>query len=662
MNKHPDKRTDSEKEDMEFLKQQQIEGKSVNRGGRGPRGAMLKEKPKDMKGTFMKLVRYIGRSRYLVIGLFVATIISALLNLAGPALLGEAVNSMNEEIGEETLAENPGVTVGGEINGNKVMSIETDDEGKTKAYVFNEDRLIQMVMLLGLTYLISATISYFTSLFSAKLSQTTVYTMRRDLFGNMSYLPIKFIDTHQHGDLMSRMTNDVDNISNSISMSLSSLFSGVVTLVGTFVMMLYYSWQMTLVSLIIIPLTVLVSALLSKVMRKYFVRQQRVLGALNGQVEEMVTGYATVMAYGHEDESQEEFEKLSVELKKTGIKANIFGSIMGPLMNMIGNIGFLAVAVAGGVFASNNVIKIGTILTFIQYSRNLSRPINEIANQYTNFVTAIAGAERVFEVMDSPKESDEVKPDIDVNGVRGDIDFDEIEFAYKEGEPVLKKFDLHVKQGQTIAIVGRTGSGKTTVVNLLTRFYDLDGGRIMLDGRDITEISKKSLRDSIGIVLQDTVLFTDTVANNIRYGNQNATDEQVRAAAHTANADVFIERLPDGYDTMLTGSGANLSQGQRQLLAIARAVLADPKILILDEATSSVDTRTEMQIQQAMINLMENRTSLVIAHRLSTIRGADKIIVLSDGHIVESGSHDELLARKGVYYDLYMTQFSGVET
>ena len=304
MNKHPDKRTDSEKEDMEFLKQQQIEGKSINRGGggRGPRGAMLKEKPKDMKGTFTKLVRYIGRSKYLVIGLFVATIISALLNLAGPALLGEAVNAMNEEVSAEKFDDSVGV--GSIIDGNKVISVETDDNGKTKAYVFNEDRMINMVLLLGLTYLVSATISYFTSIFSAKLSQTTVYTMRRDLFGNMSYLPIKFIDTHQHGDLMSRMTNDVDNISNSISMSLSSLFSGVVTLIGTFAMMLYYSWQMTLVSLIIIPLTILVSTLLSKVMRKYFVRQQRVLGALNGQVEEMVTGYATVMAYGHEDESQ----------------------------------------------------------------------------------------------------------------------------------------------------------------------------------------------------------------------------------------------------------------------------------------------------------------------------------------------------------------------
>ncbi len=653
MNKR--RQSESEKKDMEFLKNQQIEGKPT--GGR--RGTMLKEKPKDMKGTVRKLVDYIGRSKYLVITLFVATVISAILGLLGPVYLGEAINAMNERVPAEEVTSAP--AVGDLIDGKKVVLIETVEE-ELRVYVFNEKRMLNTVFILALIYLVSSTINYITGRISAKLSQTTVYTMRRDLFGNMSYLPIKFIDTHKHGDLMSRMTNDVDNISNSISASLSSLFSGVVTLVGTFAIMLYYSWQMTLVAFIIIPMTIAVSTMLSKVMRRYFVRQQRVLGSLNSHVEEMVTGYATVMAYGREDESQEEFNRISADLKKTGIKASIFGSIMGPLMNMIGNIGFLAVAVAGGLFAANNVIQIGTILTFIQYSRNLSFPINEIANQYTNFVTAIAGAERVFEIMDSPKENDEVKPDIDVNEVKGDIDFDEIEFSYKEGEPVLKKFDLHVKRGQTIAIVGRTGSGKTTIVNLLTRFYDINSGKISLDGRDITEISKKSLRDSIGIVLQDTVLFTDTVANNIRYGNMSATDEEVRAAARTANADVFIERLPDGYNTMLTGSGANLSQGQRQLIAIARAVLADPKILILDEATSSVDTRTEMQIQQAMIKLMENRTSLVIAHRLSTIRDADKIIVLSDGHIVESGNHDELILQKGVYYDLYMTQFSGLET
>ncbi|MBP5237460.1 MAG: ABC transporter ATP-binding protein, partial [Clostridia bacterium] len=341
---------------------------------------------------------------------------------------------------------------------------------------------------------------------------------------------------------------------------------------------------------------------------------------------------------------------------------NIFGSVMGPIMNCIGNAGFLLVAVAGGYFAVREIITIGAILMFIQYSKNITRPINEIANLYTSFLTAIAGAERVFEIMDSKKENEEPAKDIDVASVRGDIDFDDIGFAYKEGEPVLKGFDLHVKQGQKIAIVGRTGSGKTTVVNLLTRFYDIDSGKIRLDDEDIAEISKNSLRSSIAIVLQDTVLFTDTIANNIRYGKLDATDEEIRAAAHTANADVFIERLPEGYDTVLTASGGNLSAGQRQLISIARAVLADPKILILDEATSSVDTRTEMQIQQAMLNLMHNRTSLVIAHRLSTIRDADKIIVLSDGHIVESGSHDELLAQGGVYYDLYMTQFSGVQT
>ena len=391
-------------------------------------------------------------------------------------------------------------------------------------------------------------------------------------------------------------------------------------------------------------------------------RQQKVLGELNGHIEEMVTGYSTVVAYSHEKTSVEEFETLSDDLRRTGIKANIFGSIMGPIMNCIGNAGFLLVAVAGGYFAIKEVITLGAILMFIQYSKNITRPINEIANLYTSFLTAIAGAERVFEVMDAKKEDEEQTPDIDVASVRGDIDFDEIGFAYKEGEPVLKGFDLHVKQGQKIAIVGRTGSGKTTVVNLLTRFYDIDSGKIRLDDEDIRDISKRSLRSSIAIVLQDTVLFTDTIANNIRYGRLDATDEEVRAAARTANAGTFIERLPEGYETVLTGSGSNLSQGQRQLISIARAVLADPKILILDEATSSVDTRTEMQIQQAMLNLMHNRTSLVIAHRLSTIRDADKIIVLSDGHIVESGSHDELLAQNGVYHDLYMTQFSGVQT
>lgn len=629
MNEQPKrKKTNGVDEDMEYLKKQQMEGKNMRRGG--PGGPMIREKPKDMKGTLKRLIAYIGKSKYLVAGLLIATIISTALNLLGPILQAEAINSMEYE------------TESGEV-------------------IFYGERVIRMLILLGAVYLFSSGISYFTGLFSAKLSQSTVYTMRKDLFSNIICLPIKFIDTHQHGDLMSRMTNDVDNISNSVSQSLASLFSCVVMLVGSFAIMFYYSWQMTLISLVTIPITLFVSAFMAKFMRKYFVRQQKVLGQINSNVEEMVTGYSTVVAYGHEDKAINEFEKLSDDLKRTGIKASIFGSVMGPLMNCIGNSGFLLVAVAGGIFASKNIIDIGTILLFIQCSRNITRPINEIANQYANFLTAIAGAERVFEVMDHPKESDENNPDIDIEAVKGDINFDKIDFSYVPGEQVLKSFDLEVYKGHTIAIVGKTGSGKTTVVNLLTRFYDIDSGRILLDNKDIREISKRSLRSSIAIVLQDTVLFTDTIANNIRYGKLDATDEEVRAAAHTANADTFIERLPDGYNTLLTGGGTNLSQGQRQLISIARAVLANPKILILDEATSSVDTRTEMQIQQAMIRLMENRTSLVIAHRLSTIRDADLIIVLSDGHIAEAGDHEQLIVKKGLYYDLYMTQFSGME-
>ena len=629
MNDKRKKAAQNEKEDMEFLKKQQMAGKDIRR--RGPGGPMLKEKPKNLKGTLRRLISYIGKSKYLLMGLFAASLAATVIGLIAPILQKEAIDAVHFKTAEDT-------------------------------YIFNESRLIQMLISLGVLYLVNSGMTFFLSAGAAKLSQRTVYSLRRDLFNNMVRLPVKFTDTHQHGDLMSRMTNDVDNVSNTISQSMTSLFSGIVSIVGTFGIMFYYSWQMTLIAFVTIPATIFVSMFMGKFMRKYFVRQQKVLGQLNGHIEEMVTGYSTVVAYSHEKKSVEEFEVLSDDLRRTGIKANIFGSIMGPIMNCIGNAGFLLVAVSGGYFAVRGDISLGAILMFIQYSKNITRPINEIANLYTGFLTAIAGAERVFEVMDAKKEDEEELPDIDVASVKGDIDFDNIGFAYKEGEPVLKGFDLHVKQGQKIAIVGRTGSGKTTVVNLLTRFYDIDSGKIRLDDEDIKDISKRSLRSSIAIVLQDTVLFTDTIANNIRYGKLDATDEEVRAAARTANADVFIERLPEGYDTVLTGSGSNLSQGQRQLISIARAVLADPKILILDEATSSVDTRTEMQIQQAMLNLMHNRTSLVIAHRLSTIRDADKIIVLSDGHIVESGSHDELLAQNGVYHDLYMTQFSGVQT
>ena len=411
----------------------------------------------------------------------------------------------------------------------------------------------------------------------------------------------------------------------------------------------------------------MVSTNLAKFMRKYFVRQQKLLGQLNGEVEEMVTSYKTVVAYGREEKALGDFSDSSEKLRKCSISAKVWGSIMGPCMNFLGNFQYVLIAAVGGFFALYpqpfmRQISIGNIQSMLQYSKKLTRPVNEIANQYAAILTALAGAERIFEIMDSADEIDEGRSEIKVSDIKGNIRFENIDFAYEEGEPVLKGLDLWVKPGQKIAIVGATGSGKTTIVNLLTRFYEIDGGQITVDGVDVTDIPKETLRHSIAIVLQDTVLFSDTIRNNIKYGRPDATDEEMREAARLAKADVFIDRLPDGYDTVLAESGSNLSQGQRQLLSIARAVLADPKILILDEATSSVDTRTEMHIQQAMIALMKNRTSLVIAHRLSTIRDADKIVVIKDGKVAEAGNHEELLAVGGEYHKLYSNQFAGIST
>jgi len=451
-------------------------------------------------------------------------------------------------------------------------------------------------------------------------------------------------------------------VSNTVSTTLGSLVSAVVTLIGTLSVMLYYSPLMTLVAMVSIPLTIFTTTMMSKLMRKYFVRQQRILGSLNSHVEEMVSGYKTVVAYGREEKSKARFEEINREFKHTAIRANFFGGIMGPLMNMIGNIGYLLVAAAGAYFVIKGDISLGVIQAFIIYTKQFTRPINEIGNQYSQIINAVAGAERVFEIMDTEPENAGELEALDSGKVKGNITFNNVHFAYKKEEPVLRGFSLEVKAGEKIAIVGKTGSGKTTIVNLLTRFYDIDSGEILLDGVDICKYSKSTLRKSIGIVLQDTVLFSDTIEANVKYGARNASDAEFDRALESANADVFVERLPEGKKTLLTESGQNLSQGQRQLLSIARAVLLDPKILILDEATSSVDTRTEMQIQSAMQRLMEGRTSLIIAHRLSTIRDADKIIVLADGKIAEYGNHDELLAKKGEYYTLYKTQFAGIKT
>ena len=605
--------------------------KNGSKGPGGPGGprAMIREKPKNIRATLGKLLKYIGKNKYSVILIIVTTIITTLLNLLGPTLQGKAIDAI-------TITE---------------QRLSVDFEG-----------LVRILVLMAVVYLASTVIQIAQGIASAKISQDTVYNMRKDLFRKISYLPISYVDTHAHGDIMSRMTNDVDNISQTLSSSITSLISAVLTLIGAFAMLVKYDWRMALVSLITIPLTVVVSMVLSKLMRKYFIARQVLLGQLNTQVEEMVTGYKTIMAYGKEADACRDFAEISEEFRKCSIKANVWGGIMGPAMNIINNLNYLIVAAFGAYFTVTGAISVGDVQAILQYSRQLSQPINQISNQYANILTAIAGAERVFNILDTPDEVDEGKTELDIPHMKGDVDFSHINFSYVKGKQVIKDFNLEVKQGQKIALVGATGSGKTTIVNLLTRFYDIDSGKITIDGVDINDIPKKELRSAIAIVLQDTVLFHDTIGNNIKYGRLDATDDEVKAAAETAEAREFIERLPEGYNTVLSEGGSNLSQGQRQLLSIARAVLADPKILILDEATSSVDTRTEMHIQQAMVALMKNRTSLIIAHRLSTIRDADMIIVMKDGQVMESGNHSQLLEKKGVYYGLYQNQFAGIET
>lgn len=603
-------------------------------GGRGPGGPMggrmNAEKPKNAGKTLSRLARYIGKSKFALLGLVLLTVVIAFADLVGPKL---------QQLAIDTITVTDGV-------------VKVDFQA-----------MLTYIAIMSGFFVFSALLTLIQERIAVSLSTSTVYFMRRELFEKLERLPIKYTDTHRHGDIMSRMTNDIDNVSSAISQSLTSLFSGVITIIGAVVMMLKYSVGVTLVAVITIPLTIIVSSMLAKFMRKYFIRQQTLLGQLNGQVEEMVTGYTTVISYGKEPEAVEKFAAISDDFRRCSISARVWGSIMGPVMNFIGNLQYVLVAGFGGfLMLRGGSITVGSIQAMLQYSKKLSRPINMIANQYSSILTALAGAERIFDILDTPNEIDEGKSAVTPAEIRGNVDFSDICFSYVEGEPVLKNLTLSVKPGQKIAIVGATGSGKTTIVNLLMRFYELDSGKITIDGIDVTDIPKETLRHAIAIVLQDTVLFSDTIRSNIKYGRLDASDDDMKRAAATARADTFIERLPEGYDTVLAESGSNLSEGQRQLLAIARAVLADPKILILDEATSSVDTRTEMHIQDAMTELMKNRTSLIIAHRLSTIRNADVIVVLSHGEIVETGNHDELLAKGGEYSKLYESQFAGIAT
>ena len=522
------------------------------------------------------------------------------------------------------------------------------------------DKLSPILIVMVIIYIIHSICTYMQSKLSAVLSQNIVSRMRKDLFLNIVNLPIRYLDANSHGDIMSRMTNDIENISTTVSQSMSSLFSGILTVIGTVVMMVVLCPRLAALSCVTVILTIVATKLLSKAMRFFFKKRQVILGQLNGNVEEMVTGYRTVVAYNRQNAVVNDFDNVSDELTRVGIIAEILGGSMGPVMNVVNNVGFVIIAAFGGYFAINNIISIGVISAFIVYARQFGRPIDELAQIYGQIQTAVAGAERVFEVMDEPLEDKSGEKNMD--DLKGIIRFKNVNFSYTKEKQVLYDFNLEVKAGQKVALVGSTGSGKTTVVNLLMRFYDVDSGEILIDDVNIKDIDCDSLRRNTAIVLQDTVLFADSIENNIRYSNSSATDEQMYMAARMSNCDSMIRKMPQGYDTQLMSEGENISQGQRQLLSIARAFLAQPKILILDEATSSVDTRTEKHIQDAMVKLMKDRTSLIIAHRLSTIQDADLIVVMDEGRIAETGSHANLLAKKGKYYQLYMTQFAGCAT
>lgn len=576
------------------------------------------EKAKDKKGTLKRLIAYFAAEKAMIIGLLAAVIVVVICSVYAPKLQSNAIDIIAS--------------------------------GRFK-------ELTPILITMVIVYIIHSICTFLQTKISAVLSQNIVKKMREDLFRHIVNLPVRYLDSNSHGDIMSRMTNDIENISTTVSQSLSSMFSGVLTIIGTVIMMTVLCPQLALLSCVTVILTVIATKFLSKAMKKFFTKRQVLLGNLNGTVEEMVTGYKSVVAYNRQENVMKAFNSVSDELTRVGIIAEILGGSMGPVMNVINNISFVIIAAFGGYFAINHIISIGVISAFIVYAKQFGRPIDELAQIYGQIQTAIAGAERVFAVMDEPLE--DKSGDKNMDKLEGVIKFKDVNFSYTKDKQVLYDFNLQVKAGQKVALVGSTGSGKTTVVNLLMRFYDVDSGEILIDDVNIKEIDCATLRKNTAIVLQDTVLFADTIKNNLKYSNEAATDEQMYAAAAMSNCDTMINKMPLKYDTELMAEGENISQGQRQLLSIARAFLAQPKILILDEATSNVDTRTEKHIQDAMLKLMENRTSLIIAHRLSTIQDADIIVVMDEGHIVEAGNHKELLNKMGKYYKLYMTQFAG---
>jgi ATP-binding cassette, subfamily B, multidrug efflux pump len=590
------------------------------RGG-GPMGMMREaEKSKDTRATLLRLWGYLRRQRILLIWTSLLVVVTSIVGLLGPYLMGLAIDRF---------------IYAGDLPG-----------------------LARLLGWMTVTYAVAAAGTWLQTYLLVGVAQQAVRDIRQDLFSRLQTLPVRFFDQHTHGELMSRLSNDVENISNVLATSFSQLLSSLLSLAGVVVFMLVLNVPLALISLLVMPMTFFITRAVAKHTRQGFRETQKSLGDLNGLIEETVTGERTVKAFVREQVSVENFAEINNHLRKVSLRARIFAGFMGPLMNMVNNLGLAIVAFSGGWLAVQGLLTVGSIAAFVNYAGRLGWPLSQIAQLFNTIQSALAGAERVFQLMDEQPEEDApgAQP---LEKVTGEVTLEQVDFGYEEGVPVLKEVNLHAQPGQMIALVGPTGAGKTTIANMLTRFYDVDSGRICIDGKDVRDLKKDDLRRRLGLVLQDNFLFADTVMENIRYGRLEASDEEVIAAAKLANADLFITRLPHGYQNLLTERGSNLSQGQRQLLAIARAILADPDILILDEATSNVDTRTEQHLQEALLRLMTGRTSFVIAHRLSTIRNADQVLVIDQGKIIERGTHASLLEQKGFYYNLYQSQFKG---
>lgn len=611
-------------------------GMGPGRPGGGPFGGgglgQPAEKAKDFNSTLKRLLGYFKPYTYALIAVLLTAILSTVFMIVGPKILGLATTKLFEGL----VARFQGIPGAG---------IDFD--------------FIAMVLLilLGL-YIISSIFAYIQQYIMAGVAQKMVYTLRRDVEQKLTRLPLKFFDSHTHGEIMSRAVNDMDNISSTLQQSLTQLITSAVTVLGVIVMMLTISPLLCLIVILTLPLSLLVTIVVARRSQKHFVNQQRALGELNGHVEEMYTGHKIVKAFGREQQSIADFNALNDKLYDAGWRAQFVSGIIMPLMMSIGNVGYVLVSVMGGIMVANGSMSIGDVQAFIQYARQFTMPITQLATIANVIQSTIASAERVFELLDEQEEVPETTTAQAIAHPQGDVQFQHVKFGYKDDAILMQDMNIEVESGQTIAIVGPTGAGKTTLVNLLMRFYELNDGKILVDGTDITQLRRGELRRLFGMVLQDTWLFNGTIRDNIAYGREGASEEQIVQAAKAAHADHFIRTLPEGYDTILKQDASNLSQGQKQLLTIARAVLADPAVLILDEATSSVDTRTEVLIQNAMGDLMQGRTSFVIAHRLSTIRNADLILVMHHGTIIEQGTHEDLLAQNGFYADLYNSQFT----